>query len=1298
MSVLRRWFCTALAVGLTSAVLAEPVIVHISDPVGPGQAATLIGHDLGTQPQARAIRLADPPVGPDQPEGLVGLPAPRDLTVVQGGPQSLKLLVPADSQPGVWSVAVSNGQDTAGCLLNAPVIWWAQGDQGRAASPGGWLRLFGKCLGWTDAGAPKALVVLQQGQTKMALTPVTTPWSARLELPRNLSPGRWQLTYHHGRGGATAWTKALTIEVVAPATWPPTVYSVKDFGADGSGARDDTAAVESALAKAAAAGGGVVFFPRGRYLLSRGLTIPRFTVLRGERTDWVNLAWPDVETPPDVLLKGTNSFAIENLTIYATRHRHVIAGDLGNVADAGHVRLWRVRVRANAYRGHLTEKEVDERLVKALKFSTGGADTVRLGGDDVRIVECDFYGSGRALFLSRVRGGQVRRNHFYNGRWGWYCISGSDGLIFEDNDITGADLMSTGGGLNCLDGSTYSQNVWYAANRLKLMHGWDREAMTSDAGGGLYYGRLAAVDGLTLKLPEAPNAGRRDWTGAGVFVFSGTGWGQVRRVTRVDGDRVTIDRPWDVAPDSGSLVGITMLQQHYLLVGNDFSDAGIAVQFYGCSIEHIVANNTCARAGGYQSIGKPYGGYQLPPDRNPCHQPSWYCQFLDNTIAEGGIYRSGANNSILSGDSVIGVFGWPLTGNWPWPYNVGAVVRGNRLLGNARIHIGSRDGDQPTVRDVVVEQNLVSDADEGIRVDRATAGVLVRDNTLRNLREPLAGNGMAAAWVAPEQRASAELVRVGAAGHDAGVATDPLTWPGVAAAHQALKSAPVGSPAAREAADRLLEAALTHLAKPPAKLSYASLAALVGLRVEVLKESTLPSVLQSARGGLANLDVAISLQRSRPGWRVQSAYTLPPGWNATVLGPTDLVDGKARFPLPAEVPAGAWGRHVLDLLVVLHLPEVSCSVSTPVAVGSGKLRDWMVIGPFPNRTAQPLDLSLNPPDEGLDLKVAYDVAGRKLSWQPVHGGDWLDLNALYRTQEPGVAYAVACLEAEREQQVVLQLGGTGGLAVMLNGSYVWSRNSGGKATADQERVPLTLRAGDNVLLLKLSTVTKDWKFAAEVLPTGDQFAAKLRPAAPETFAGRAAFAPPPPAPALADGELRFPAGVRWQLRCGDDFGRDTLGGRWRVGAGDWQCQGGLLMSGNGQAFLAYAEPFKAPVRIEYDCRLASGQPSDMSAFWLRNPADYASGWLIGFGSNGNTVNKVLVNGSQDATSERPLAQPGKTHHVIAQILPDGRVQLIVDGQLSLEHRGPVPTEALSAGVWSWGAPVLFSKVRIYSGP
>ncbi|MDD5463436.1 MAG: hypothetical protein PHG00_17790 [Methylococcales bacterium] len=64
-------------------------------------------------------------------------------------------------------------------------------------------------------------------------------------------------------------------------------------------------------------------------------------------------------------------------------------------------------------------------------------DAIRVGGDNIRITDSDIYRSGRPLALSNPHDAYVANNHFYNGRFGWYSISGGDGVIFENNQITG---------------------------------------------------------------------------------------------------------------------------------------------------------------------------------------------------------------------------------------------------------------------------------------------------------------------------------------------------------------------------------------------------------------------------------------------------------------------------------------------------------------------------------------------------------------------------------------------------------------------------------------------------------------------------------------------------------------------------------------------------------------------------------------------------------------------------------------------------------------------------------------------
>jgi hypothetical protein len=59
------------------------------------------------------------------------------------------------------------------------------------------------------------------------------------------------------------------------------LYSVRDFGAQGDGKTDDTAAFQKALDTAGRAGGGVVLAPRGNYFFAGHLNVPNAVTLKG---------------------------------------------------------------------------------------------------------------------------------------------------------------------------------------------------------------------------------------------------------------------------------------------------------------------------------------------------------------------------------------------------------------------------------------------------------------------------------------------------------------------------------------------------------------------------------------------------------------------------------------------------------------------------------------------------------------------------------------------------------------------------------------------------------------------------------------------------------------------------------------------------------------------------------------------------------------------------------------------------------------------------------------------------------
>jgi hypothetical protein len=73
----------------------------------------------------------------------------------------------------------------------------------------------------------------------------------------------------------------LGAALIAGAAPAPDFYSVRDFGAAGDGKTDDTAAFQKAMDTAKAAGGGVVYAPRGNYFFAGHLNVPGAVTLKG---------------------------------------------------------------------------------------------------------------------------------------------------------------------------------------------------------------------------------------------------------------------------------------------------------------------------------------------------------------------------------------------------------------------------------------------------------------------------------------------------------------------------------------------------------------------------------------------------------------------------------------------------------------------------------------------------------------------------------------------------------------------------------------------------------------------------------------------------------------------------------------------------------------------------------------------------------------------------------------------------------------------------------------------------------
>lgn len=695
----------SVVVALSAGAAEKPEIFWASDPIRPGDTLMVQGH--GFIPDA-IVEVASAP----------GKPM-KKLKILDRTEQCLKALIPPDWKANVFELQVSTGAGKAAALLNRPgSIFWV-GDLGDRQTPGGRFRICGRNM----IGDPKAVRVRLTGP-EIVDVPVekSEEYALTAILPKGVKPGEYKLQTHNGWGKETGWSEPAPFLVVAsPEPWSQQVFNVKDFGATGKGLTNDTAAIQAALAMAETNGGGIVYFPRGRYEVRDTLKIPRFTVLRGEKREWVELLWPN-QPKAITLVRGSNSFGLEDITLAAFNYLDGIESDGGWLPTSGDVFLRRIRVRALRY-SRVSFEEYAKRFAESAGRS--GGVTVLVGGRNIEITDCDIYGSGMSLHLTGVRGGRVTGNKFHNGPYGWYSLTGIEGLVFENNDIIGASMVAAGGSLNTFfNAHTGSWDLYFANNRIRTIFGSDREGTSSDGGGGNHTGHIVSADGIKLVLSDGPQLVTDIWykeakPGMGVYILDGRGAGQWRRVISQEGRTVTIDRPWLVAPDKTSIVSISTFQGNYIMVGNDYSDSTCAIQMFGISIGHVMARNTASRAGGFHVWGLCYGSVQ----------PSWYCQMIDNEILEGNGLQ-GSCNEIPPKDSHIAAMGPKIQG-YDSPLVRCVVIRGNHLHNNSCIELlGS-------VTDVVVEHNTVENADVGINVEATVAGAVIRENKIINVDKPM---------------------------------------------------------------------------------------------------------------------------------------------------------------------------------------------------------------------------------------------------------------------------------------------------------------------------------------------------------------------------------------------------------------------------------------------------------------------------------------------------------------------------------------------------------------------------------
>ncbi len=646
----------------SAALRAEtPRIFWASDPVGPDETVLVQGSEFDGA-KVELSKLADS-----------GQPAagPQKMEVLQGSESSLKFIVPADWKQGVYALKVTgkDGKVSKEWLINSPDVWWVQGDEGEAATPGGWLRAFGKSLNFGE----KTQLRLTDGAGKASIIEAgkADAFAASFEIPSGLAPGSYTAAMHNGLGGDAGWRDVPAVRIDPPVAWPQEVFSVLDFygpKAVGEAIKsrqryqpfmDRMEGVRAALGKAKANGGGIVYFPAGKYLITERLEIPPRTVIRGAGQNMSLLWWgekgledkfyADVNEDPGKAaerlglkqidaLKGSD-YSIENIGLF------VPFAYKAAISATGRFRMNKVLVRVD--RAWLLKGN------EAMEYNP--ASYLIKPTNNYQITNCDLMASKTAIWTGRTntevgRYGVVAGNTIAANTC-FISYSAAREMILEGNRLLATAPRTY------LNITGYARHIYYARNEHESPYGPQAVShFTSDLSTAAFAGRDCKIEGKKITLsydPDVPHwrnwKTSAHWTRPMVVVQDGRGAGQWREVASFDGRNVVLEEPFEVEPDAGSFLFLLPGVARWIMDGNSYKDYDWVVPGYDVGVDVICANTKTwnmaemLNYGGERLDGPGGAPSHWPGEPDPVtglrpvrsYSPSWYVQYFDNEFHAG---------------------------------------------------------------------------------------------------------------------------------------------------------------------------------------------------------------------------------------------------------------------------------------------------------------------------------------------------------------------------------------------------------------------------------------------------------------------------------------------------------------------------------------------------------------------------------------------------------------------------------------------------------------------------------------
>lgn len=617
----------------------KPVIFHCSETVRPGELISIQGSGFGEKPTVWITEV--------HPATRVLKPGTA-LTPQQYSDQYIAVSLPLDASPGLYAIWVGNGhlQSEPRFINRARPYFTPAGE----LMPGSVFSLFGRNL--RSEKAISQVKFVAPGISVAAKVLKAGPYELQLQTPEDLQPGTFRLQVSNGAGGQygeTFMEDSILVRSSQPIPFGlepawcadfhfyKNVYNVKTdqrlpLHASGDGMANDRTAIQQAIDKAAADGGGVVFLPAGTYKLDYrngcGLRMRSNVLLKGEGRNktllcygygqpfstervkasygWT-LGWPDSreEGMGMVFPGGISTSGLMDLSLKNVNESGGFLTTIKNMPEGGsQIILQNCDLDFNTGWG-LAMVNIDRLLVNGCTFNAGSID-VRNINAPTRTWPWDVKNSSHVIFTNN-------KTYYNAGRIG---ANGVQYAQFSNNlFVRNGDQQAKGetGGFS-LD---YIRNVTVQSNRFEVtgkavpIRNQGETILTQ---GGMSHqqtvGKVSSASTNTLvdlknEYQDFTDRVSTDWqyvihpTNYQIAIVSGKGAGQIRTITRNTDSSVTVDRPWDFIPEPGSRYVITQWSaQQYLVLNNVLRDNNRGIWVYSGGNDIVIAGNTLINSEG----------------------------------------------------------------------------------------------------------------------------------------------------------------------------------------------------------------------------------------------------------------------------------------------------------------------------------------------------------------------------------------------------------------------------------------------------------------------------------------------------------------------------------------------------------------------------------------------------------------------------------------------------------------------------------------------------------------------------